>query len=351
MGRRLGAQGRGDKGGTRVVDGRGTNLLASLPTIPGIRFRRLRGADDYPRLAAVREGSRAADSIDPLSTLEWIPTAAEFAADFAPSASFDPSRDVLIVEAEERVIGYSYVTWWTERDGLRLYLLLAALLPAFRRRGIGSALLEWAERRARQHLAQQPTASPAMFGANASSTERDTTRLLLDHGYRVTFELLEMEYASSAPTSDLLLPPGVTLRPAAPEHYRAIWDSVQAAYAESPQNIVPDEEQYRRWLAHPAFDPALWQVAWESDTVAGQVLPEIARGRGEIAEVSVGRRWRGKGLARALLLRGVRVLRERGAAPIRLHCRADNRYGAPALYESAGFRTFKRFARYRKPMV
>jgi ribosomal protein S18 acetylase RimI-like enzyme len=52
-----------------------------------------------------------------------------------------------------------------------------------------------------------------------------------------------------------------------------------------------------------------------------------------------------------LLLRGVRILHERGVAPIRLHCRADNRFGASALYESAGFRTLKRFARYRKPMA
>ncbi|HEU5439165.1 MAG TPA: GNAT family N-acetyltransferase [Ktedonobacterales bacterium] len=328
-----------------------TNLHAPLPAIPGVTFRRLHGTDDYPLLVAVHEGSRDADGIDPRSTLEWIPTAAEFGEEFAPSARFDPSRDVLIVEAYGHVIGYSYVTWWIERDGLRLYLLLAALLPAFRGSGIGSALLEWAERRARQRHAQSTATGSAMFGANASSTEADATRLLLDHGYRATFELLEMEYASAASTADLPLPPGITLRPAAPEHYRAIWDSVQAAYAESPQNIVPDEEQYRRWLAQPSFDPSLWQVAWEGEAIVGQVLPEIARGRGEIAEVSVGQRWRGKGLARALLLRGIYAVQERGATPIRLHCRADNRFGAPALYESAGFRTLKRFARYRKPMA
>ena len=128
MGRRLGAQGRGDKGGTHMAGDDDTNLHAPLPAIPGVTFRRLHGTDDYPLLVAVHEGSRDADGIDPRSTLEWIPTAAEFGEEFAPSARFDPSRDVLIVEAYGHVIGYSYVTWWTERDGLRLYLLLAALL-------------------------------------------------------------------------------------------------------------------------------------------------------------------------------------------------------------------------------
>jgi len=336
--------------GARDVD----DLVAHLPVLPDVLFRRLRGAHEYASLVAVHEGGRVADQIDPHSTLEGIPTVAEFADDFAASATHDPARDLLIVEADGQVIGYAFVTWWSERDGLRLYLSLAALLPAYRNRGIGGVMLSWAERRAHQHLAQNSCSGPAMLGANASSTELEATRLLLDHGYRVTFELLEMEYAGGAtPVADRdrPLPAGLTSRPVRSTDFRAVWESIQAAYEQSPQNIVADEQQYRRWLANPAFDPALWQVAWDGDAIAGQVLPQITRVRGEIAEVSVGMRWRGQGLARTLLLRGLRVLRECGAAPIRLHCRADNHFGAPHLYHSVGFQSRKRFVRYRKPMV
>jgi ribosomal protein S18 acetylase RimI-like enzyme len=46
----------------------------------------------------------------------------------------------------------------------------------------------------------------------------------------------------------------------------------------------------------------------------------------------------------------LRALAERGVAEARLHARVDNIYSAPRLYERAGFRPLKRFARYRKPL-
>lgn len=322
------------------------------PEIAGVIFRHLHGAEDYPRLAAVHDGCREADQIDPLSVLETIPTPEEIAADLAPTASFDPARDALVVEAHDgAVIGYSQVVWWRERDGPRLYLVLGYLLPAWRGRGIGSAMLAWAEGRARGLAAADTRGGPAMYGANASSTERDTTQLLRDNGYREAFSLLEMELPADAAVVPTPLPAGIELRPATPAHYRAIWDSIQEAYAESPQNIVADEERYQAWLRAPDFDPSLWQIAWAGEEVAGQVLPEIARGRGEIAEVSVRKPYRGTGLARALLMRGLLALRARGATPIRLFCRADNRFGAPTLYRGAGFRDLKSFVRYRKPLA
>ncbi|MFI5275046.1 MAG: GNAT family N-acetyltransferase, partial [Ktedonobacterales bacterium] len=147
------------------------------------------------------------------------------------------------------------------------------------------------------------------------------------------------------------LPDGIELRAATPAHYRAIWKAVQEAYADSPQNVVSDEDDYQQWLRAPGFDPALWQVAWAGREVAGQVLGEVAYGHGEVAEVSVRKPWRRSGLGRALLTRDIALLRARDAAPIRLHCRADNRFGAPRLYESVGFRPLKTFARCRKPLM
>ena len=324
----------------------------SQPGIAGVSFRRLRGAADYPLLAAVHAACREADQIDPLSVLESIPTAEEIAADLAPTASFDPARHELVVEsAVGDVVGYSLVVWWRERDGLRLYLVLGYLLPQWRERGIGSKMLAWAEGRARDLAAADTSGGPAMYGANASSTERDTTGLLLANGYRETFSLLEMELDPNAEIVPTPLPAGIELRPATPEHYRAIWNSIHEAYAESPQNIVADEADYQAWLRKPSFDPALWQIAWAGGEIAGQVLPEIAHGRGEVGEVSVRKPYRGTGLARALLTRGLAALRARGAHPIRLFCRADNRFGAPHLYRSAGFRDLKTFVRYRKPMM
>ena len=320
------------------------------PAIPGLVFRHVRIPDDLPRLVAVHEGSAMADGVDPLSSMEGAPTLDEMRARFAPSSTFDPAADALIVEMAGQVIGYSGVTWWTERDGVWLYLTIGHLLPAWRGQGIGTAMLRWAGSRAAALAATHPTNGKAMLGANASSTEVDATALLRDAGYHETFSMVEMRFDAFDTLPPVELPAGLEFRPVAPDQYRAIWDSVQAAYADSPQNVVATEEDYQEWLASPAFDPTLWRIAWDGEQIAGQTLCEIAHGRGEVAEVSVGAPWRRRGLGQALVVAGLRALAERNVTEARLHTRADNIYGAPRLYERVGFRPLKLFVRYRKPL-
>jgi ribosomal protein S18 acetylase RimI-like enzyme len=324
--------------------------LPDAPSISGLKFRHVRIPDDLPELVAVHEGSAQADGVDPLSSMESIPTLGNMRSRFAPSPTFDPATDALIVELAGQVIGFGRVTWWTERDGVWLYLTTGHLLPAWRGQGIGTAMLRWAESRAAALAATHPTNGQAMLGANASSTEVDATALLRDAGYHETFSMVEMRFDAFDTLPPVELPPGLEFRPVTPDQYRAIWESIQAAYADSPQNVVATEEDYQEWLASPAFDPLLWRIAWDGEQIAGQTLCEIAKGSGEVAEVSVGISWRRHGLGYALVVAGLRALAERDVTEARLHARADNIYGAPRLYERAGFRPLKRFARYRKPL-
>jgi mycothiol synthase len=325
-------------------------VLPDAPTNPGLVFRHARVPDDLPGLVAVHEGSAQADGVDPLSSMESIPTLDELRERFAPSPTFDPAADTLTVAAGEQVIGYSRVTWWTERDGVWLYLTIGRLLPAWRGKGIGTAMLRWAEERAAALEQTHPTNGNATLGANASSMEVDATTLLRASGYHETFSMVEMRFDAFGALPSIELPVGLAFRPVTPDQYRAIWESMQTAYIDSPQNVVATEDDYQEWLASPAFDSTLWRVAWDGDHIAGQALCEIARGRGEVAEVSVGAPWRRRGLGRALVVAGLRALAERGVREARLHARADNIYGAPRLYERVGFRQLKLFARYRKPL-
>ncbi len=64
---------------------------------------------------------------------------------------------------------------------------------------------------------------------------------------------------------------------------------------------------------------------------------------------SVRRPWRRRGVARALIARGLEALRERGLDEAILGVDADNPQGALRLYESVGFRLHRRSAVYRKP--
>jgi ribosomal protein S18 acetylase RimI-like enzyme len=77
---------------------------------------------------------------------------------------------------------------------------------------------------------------------------------------------------------------------------------------------------------------------------------EYNRKRGYTEEISVRRPWRKKGLARALIARSFKVLKEHGMTEAALAVDAENISGALKLYENMGFRTVKRYTTYRKPL-
>jgi ribosomal protein S18 acetylase RimI-like enzyme len=66
--------------------------------------------------------------------------------------------------------------------------------------------------------------------------------------------------------------------------------------------------------------------------------------------ISVKRGWRRWGIARALLARSLKVLRERGMTEAALGVDAENPSGARHLYEGMGFRVVRRAVFYRRPM-
>src|SRR5690349_1102644 len=109
--------------------------VAGAPAIPGLTFRRFRGAEDYPQMAAVRAGSQAADGLKEGATV------AELAGQFDRPQRGDPALDLLMVEVDSQLIGYNYVRWFDLEDGSRVYRHSGFLLPTWRGRGIGRAMV------------------------------------------------------------------------------------------------------------------------------------------------------------------------------------------------------------------
>lgn len=106
----------------------------------------------------------------------------------------------------------------------------------------------------------------------------------------------------------------------------------------------------RRWIESSEFAPDLFVVAWDGDEIAGAVLnaiyahenEELGMRRGWLDSVFTRRAWRGRGLARALIMRSLTMLRERGIETAALGVDADNPSGALRLYESCGFTVVER---------
>ncbi|MGH2445029.1 MAG: GNAT family N-acetyltransferase [Candidatus Limnocylindria bacterium] len=72
--------------------------------------------------------------------------------------------------------------------------------------------------------------------------------------------------------------------------------------------------------------------------------------RGWLDTVFTRRPWRRRGLARALIVRSLHVLRQRGMSGAVLGVDAENPSGALGLYESTGFGVSEKSTAWRKPM-
>jgi len=329
-------------------------ILPDAPAIAGLSFRHLRGVQDADAVCAIHLGRKDHDQIDPLSTVGSLPSRDQILATLTQVIAENQQDRSLIAQVDESVVGYGRIISWTEGDGTWVYLTLGWVLPEWRGRGIGTAMLHWLEACIRQLAAAEHPNEKCEFAANASSTEREATALLLNEGYRAGYTVLEMGLDTSVPVPVHPLPSGIEVRPVLPEHYPLIAASVREAYQDEYEGGRFSEEfdfdtvEYAAQLSQLKHDPTLWQVAWDGEQVAGQALSVIEKGRAEVFEVSVRPARRRRGLGRALMSRAVHGLRARGVDVIRLHTNANFPTRAKDLYHSIGFRVLKEFPRYRK---
>ena len=329
-----------------------TIQLPDAPVIPNLTFRKFRGEVDYPAMLAVIEGSKETDGIQRTESLEDISRNYEYLT------NCDPLQDVLMAEINGRVIGYNRVFWEKLDDGTRTYTLFGFLLPAWRRRGIGGAMLHHAERRLREIADSHPKDGPRFFQSWAADTEIGTQRLLVSEGYQPVRFSYEMMRDLSDPIPTVPMPAGLELRSAKSEHFWPIFDAMNEAFRDHWGHRDMTKEEFNQWMKDPTFDPKHWKVAWDGDQVAGMVLnfinaaenEEYNRKRGYTEGISVRRPWRRRGLARSLLVQSLRYFKQLGMTEAALGVDTENPNGALRLYESVGFHPVKSFIEYHKPL-
>lgn len=330
--------------------------ITDAPAIAGLAFRHFRGAEDYPKMVAVILASADADKIERVDTVEDI------ANNYSRLVNCDPYQDMIFAEINNEVIGYARGFWRQQENGPRAYDLVGFLAPAWRRRGIGQAMLRWVEDRMRTVAEAFSTEETGVFEAFADAENAGLMAMLENNNYKPVRYFVQMVRENLENIPDFPMPEGLEVRPVLPEHYRAIWEADIEAFRDHWGYSKPAEEDYQSWLGNKTiFQPDLWQVAWdiETDQIAGQVRTFIHaaendkynRKRGYTEFISVRRPWRKRGLARALIVRSLHLQRERGMAESALGADSENLTGATRVYEDCGFRTTRRNALYQKPMA
>jgi|SRR5690554_896319 ribosomal protein S18 acetylase RimI-like enzyme len=327
--------------------------VVDAPDIPGLTFRHFRGEVDYPAMVAVIQGSKDADGIERVDTVE------EIARYYAHLQNCDPYRDMIFAEMNGKVIGYGRVWWAQEANGEKpyIYRLIGWVLPEWRGRGIGTAMLRWQEARLREIARSHAREYPRFYESWAADTEKSRARMFEREGYQPVTYTADMVRPHLEDIPDLPLPEGIEVRPVQPEHYRAIWEHDKEAFRDH-WGYSEDELSYEQFIDFPPYqDPSLWRVAWHGDQIVGQVLSFIVpeeneaygRKRGYTEAIAVRREYRRRGIASALIALSLRALKERGMEEAALGVHTENLTGAFQLYEKMGYRVVKLYTFYRKP--
>jgi ribosomal protein S18 acetylase RimI-like enzyme len=157
---------------------------------------------------------------------------------------------------------------------------------------------------------------------------------------------------------DAPLPDGLEIRPVTPDQLRTIFDAEVEAFRDHWGSTDITEEHFRHFVEDPVEGRTeLWRVAWDGDRVAGMVRGYVneeenaryGRKRGYVEHISVGRPWRRRGLARALIAATITALREAGMTEGALGVDTQNASGALELYLRCGFQVASENAFYVKP--
>lgn len=329
--------------------------------IPGLTFRRYNGEEDLPAFVEISNAANQADEIDEVSTLENLQQI------FRHLRNCDPAKDMIIAEVDENMIGFGRVWWGDVKEpgdnNYHSYMHFSILHPDWRGKGINIAMYDWLENRAIEISKDHPAEARKFLNTWFSGKQIKMIAQFKERGFEPERYFYEMTSDLSKPFSDAPMPDGLETRPVEESHYRKIWEALDEAFRDHWGHIDGTEEDYQRFVSNvenlPMRDPKHWMVAWDGDEVAGMVLNGINEKENETFNrkwgwtdpICVRRAWRKRGLARALIIKSLKLVKELGMEYGALGVDAQNPNKALNLYESCGFETREEFMVVRKKLM
>jgi ribosomal protein S18 acetylase RimI-like enzyme len=221
--------------------------------------------------------------------------------------------------------------------------------PDHRGLGIGSQLIDWCLRLAAAERDARLPGSPIDVSATGHPDNPVQFQLLAGRGFRTrTWEALMTCRIAAVQPAPLPRLGGFRVAVYDPDRRYDVRVAHNQAFGTDPGYAPWSAEEWRHWVDETmAARPALSLVAYDetTDQVASYVIAQEYDGVREatgvrelyISKVGTVPTYRGRGLARALLVGVVGLAKTEGYDQIALHADANSPTGAFTLYESAGF--------------
>jgi mycothiol synthase len=310
-----------------------------MNSIENLTFRQFAGQSDYPKMAKLLQDIAIADQLGIWATTEEVEN------DYQHLFNCDPALDMCMVDCPDgELAGYARVYWTKDDDGRQVFGFPFNIHPAYRSVELNRRLLQWVEERCAQ-IAEGERPLMRVFLNKAS--ENQPFKEALDaggyvparYGYRMQRDLNE-------PIIIPEMPGDLAVRPVEPSAYRTVLNALDEAFRDHWGHTPMTDEMYEQYRASSNFQPALWVVAWEGSQVAGGILNWIDEAANKQFNHQLGwtdpiftcQPWRKRGLARALLMRSLQLLKDRGMNQAALGVDTQNPSGALGFYESCGFK-------------
>lgn len=232
--------------------------------------------------------------------------------------------------------------------------------PQRRRQGLGRRLLEAAELRGGEIVAQAGE-GPANMQCVAHEDEAGSIALFESRGMRRVRYFVNLARAIGNGLPPLIVPDGIRLRQfRGNDDLEVVWRVEGLAFRDHWNATEAALEDFVHWVTLDYFRPELWFLAEEEATgkVVGLGLNMInpdwiaktGRQEGYVDTLAVLREHRQRGLGTALLVRSLRALKEAGMEYAHLHADAENLTGAMRLYRRAGFHVRRTLVAYHRKL-
>lgn len=313
-------------------------METSLPE--GFTVRGARLEDVEPALTLYNAWSQSVVQEDEITDAdairkEWV------------SPGFDPARDIRLVFAPNGDMA-GYIEVWTIAKPPVHPWIWGRVHPRYEDLGIGTWMLQWAEERALQALADIPEGLRFAPRVGAFRQAEKSRKLFEDLGYCHIRSTYQMRIDLNGPVPEPVWPAGIRLCTYSPEIgaeavYRAETDAFRDHFGFVEQPFEEGMQRFRHFVIDSdEFDPTLLFLAIDEPT--GEIAGfNICRPRsyddpdlGWVDTLGVRRPWRKRGIGLALLRHSFNEFHRRGYRKVGLGVDAENLTGALRLYENAG---------------
>jgi mycothiol synthase len=291
-------------------------------------------ADDVPAWARLLAAAEEVDDTGELFSEDDL-------RDDLADPSLDLARDSIAVLDGPELVGYQVLMRPSEAAGVgRAMGSHGVVHPRRRRRGIGSALV----RRGLERAAD----ADATFMVRVPETDAGAAAVLAAAGMRAVRWWADLRRDLAEPVAPVGLPEGIELVSLGPVYDHERWDEElraahNIAFAEHWGSAAVGAESWRSLrTAATAFRARYSAVALDAGTIAAYLLGYEYPAPGDRRELYVSTvgtlpRWRGRGLARALLTHVLQEAQADGFATSVLTVDSQNATGALGVYERVGY--------------